>query len=137
MDCGIDEGDAIRNDFINYDYDAQIDFDDNNVYTLPTIYGYNVTFDLNFILDGQGDDGFYGLPLSTYRYVFSLNNNTNLQNAYQILNLTQCSRTVQDGTLYTDISAFEYSFDGYIYRQGWSAANPAGLITISYHKMLV
>ena len=115
-DCSIDDGQDVRDDFINYDYDADIDFNDNYTVTLGTDYGYDVTFDLNFLLDGQGVRQFYELDLSD-RIVVSLINDDIVADAYQELGTTECSKVISDGTDYTDISTFTYAFKGYIYRQ--------------------
>ena len=118
MDCGIDEGQDVRDEFIDHNYDEHIDFNDNYTFTLPTNYGYNVTYDMNFLIDGQGDRGFYTLTGNgDDLIVFSLDNENVLTNAYRKLGTPQCNKTITLGIDYDDINTFNYSFAGYVYRQ--------------------
>ena len=119
--------------YLHYDYEANIDFQNENVFQLETQYGYNITFDASFLVKGQGERGFFVMNNSQDNYsphidrnfirdlvVFSLTSNTSIINASEVLGTPICNRTDQNRIYSHWRSSFEMynlSFYGYSYVQ--------------------
>ena len=141
----MDEGDDERNKYLNYNYDLNIDFNNDNVFQLETNYGYNITFDANFLVNGMGDRGFYTMigndngDFVSDLVVFGLLSNSSIIDAYQYLNTPQCNVTTDLDRYQEYYSWYNLSFYGYSYVQspadGYNDQDFSNESNINYGKL--